>query len=130
MLRTSAIPVDLYAASPPVGVAPLPILEAIEPSLTTGNPLGLLTGSPNISKKIDWVRLSSKSRARLRRRRCASALSRIAAISRCSSRGGKRDFVSGQVLPGKVLDSRSCIVVVQSAIEVIIHQAMNQKACI
>ena len=44
--------------------------------------------SPNISRKIDCVRLSSRSRARLRLRRSASALSRIAAIRRCSSSGG------------------------------------------
>ena len=88
MLRTRAMLVDLYAASPPVGVAPLPILEAIDPNLTTCHPLGLLTGSPNISRKIDRVRLPSNLRVRLRFCRSASALSKIAAIRRCSLSGG------------------------------------------
>ena len=57
----------------------------------TSHPMGLVTGSPNMSRKVDWRRVSSWARASRRLTRKASAASRIPAIRFCSSRGRKGD---------------------------------------
>jgi len=58
-------------------------------NVLTGNPIGLVTGSPNMSRKVDWRRVSSCARDSRRLARKASAASSIPAIRFCSGRGGR-----------------------------------------
>ena len=61
----------------------------MSPMVFASNRKGLITGSPNISAKSAAWRVSSVSIAARRRRRRAAAASRIAAIRRCSGKGGR-----------------------------------------
>lgn len=61
--------------------------------LSTFHPFGLVTGSPNISRNVDRKSSSVSRIASFRFRRIASALSKIAAIRFCSSRGGRGIFL-------------------------------------
>ncbi len=62
--------------------------HAIVGSCRSSRRLRWIAASPNISLKIDWVRASRWVRTWRRLARRASAWSRIAAMRRCSGRGG------------------------------------------
>jgi hypothetical protein len=89
MLRINESPSVLYAVSPPKGVAPLPILVVNEASGFRSQRVALAIGSPNISKNTDFVRPFSCFSAARRFARNSSALSKTAAMRRCSGRGGR-----------------------------------------
>ena len=72
------------------------------------------TGSPNMSRKMDWVRVSSWARAARRLARSASALSRISAIRRCSGRGGSG---TRQLRASLDVEIRACCAVCCSSCE-------------
>ena len=72
----------------------------------TGHPFGFVAGSPNMSRKMNWVRVSSWARAARRLARSESALSRISAIRRCSGRGGRGTASLRKMSSGRVRSSR------------------------
>ena len=102
--RLTNFPVDPYhlGTSPRNGRNPFQDLrwkqKQLKHSSTIGHPIGLVTGSPNMSRKVDWRRVSSWARASRRLVRKASAASRILAIRFCSASGGRGISVSFRYL--------------------------------
>jgi hypothetical protein len=56
--------------------------------MRVGHPFGFVTGSPNVSRKMDWVRVSSWARAARRLAAARPPCPGSSAIRRCSGRGG------------------------------------------